>query len=141
MSSSRTPQPRHGLRCRAIAIDGYGGAGKSVLAERVSELLGGAPIVHSDHFASWESPVDWWPRPLEHLLRPPAANYQGYDWETRRLTEWHEISLGEFLVLDGVSALRHAFREHLALTVWVQTPRAERLRRGLACDGQHARDQ
>jgi uridine kinase len=143
LAHSATPPP--GMRCKVIAIDGCGGAGKSVLAERVSELLGGAPIVHTDDFASWENPVDWWPRLLEQVLSPLAANrparYQAYDWETRRLTEWHEIAPGEFLVLDGVSASRHAFREHLALTVWVQTPRAERLRRGLARDGQHARDQ
>jgi hypothetical protein len=61
-----------------------GGAGKSVLAERVSELLGGAPTVHADDFASWEKPVDWWPRLLEQVPRSLAANrparYQALDW-------------------------------------------------------------
>jgi uridine kinase len=50
------------------------------------------------------------------------------------------VAPAEFLVLEGVSAARMAFRPFLALTVWVRTPRDIRLRRGLERDGQAARD-
>jgi hypothetical protein len=56
----------------AVAIDGRGGSGKSTLAARIS-ARGGAFIVHTDDFASWENPVDWWPRLVEQVLRPLAG--------------------------------------------------------------------
>jgi len=46
-----------------------------------------------------------------------------------------EVAPAEFLVLEGVSASRGAFRPFLAYAIWVETPRAERLRRVLARDG------
>lgn len=61
-----------GLKTRIVAIDGRGGAGKSTLAARLSELLGGAPVVHTDDFASWDNPIDWWPELLAQVLEPLA---------------------------------------------------------------------
>ncbi len=39
----------------------------------------------------------------------------------------------------GVSASRQAFRRYLAYSIWVEPPRAERLRRGLVRDGEALR--
>jgi hypothetical protein len=84
-----------GLTCKALAIDGPGGAGKSTLAARVSEELGGVAIVHTDDFASWENQFDWYRRLLDQLLRPLAegqpVRYQRFDWERNVLAEWHEV--------------------------------------------------
>jgi uridine kinase len=133
------------MTTRVIAIDGPGGSGKSTLAERLSAALGHVPIVHTDDFASWETPLEWWPRLLTQVLEPLAANqaarYQRYDWGTRSLAEWHEIPPTTFVILEGVSASRDAFRPFLSYTIWVETPRNERLRRGLERDGVEALDQ
>ena len=60
------------MATRIIAVDGPGGAGKSTLAGWLGrELL--APIIHTDDFASWNHPVDWWPGFLEQVLKPIAA--------------------------------------------------------------------
>ena len=74
------------MKCRIVAIDGAGGAGK----------------------------------------------------DTRTLAEWHAVPVAAFLVLEGVSCSRGAFAPYLAFRGWVNTPREERLRRGLERDGQDA---
>ena len=139
-SSRRLP-----MSTRVIAIDGPGGAGKSTLAERVSVALGNSPIVHTDDFAGWETPLEWWPRLLTQVLEPLSRNqparYQRYDWETECLAEWHELPPAPYVILEGVSASREAFRPYLSYTVWIETPRDERLRRGLERDGIETRDQ
>ena len=131
-----------GLPCRVLAIDGPGGAGKSTLAGSVAEGMGGVPIIPTDDFASWEHPLDWWERLVNQVLRPLSeerpVRYQRFDWDRRALAEWREVPASPHLILEGVSASRNAFRPYLAATVWVETGRAERLRRGLARDGTSA---
>jgi uridine kinase len=143
-----------GMTSRIIAIDGLGGAGKSTLAETLSTALAASsrlttspqlvamPIVHTDDFASWDVPIDWWPRLVEQILVPLSDNhvatYQRYDWVERRLAEWRHVAPAEFLILEGVSSSRQAFRPYLSYTIWVETPREVRLRRGLERDGADA---
>jgi uridine kinase len=134
------PPPMH---CRLVAIDGPGGAGKSTLAARVAAELD-AQVVCTDDFASWDNPLDWWPRLIEQVLEPLRNNqpgrYQRYDWDTRQLADWHDVLVAPFLVLEGVSSSRAAFAAYLVFRVWIETPRQERLRRGLERDGEDARD-
>ena len=129
------------MQCRIVAIDGPGGSGKSTLAKDVATHLG-AQVVCTDDFASWQQPLEWWPRLIEQVLDPLSHNqpgrYQRSDWDARALAEWHDVPLAPFLVLEGVSSSRAAFAPYLALRVWVSTPRQERLRRGLERDGQDA---
>lgn len=137
----RTAAAPSAMRCRVVAIDGPGGAGKSTLAAQVAAALG-AQVVCTDDFATWGEPREWWPRLIEQVLRPLSTNrpgrYQRADWDSRELAEWHDVPVAPFLVLEGVSSSREAFAPFLAFRVWVETPRAERLRRGLERDGQDA---
>jgi len=129
------------MRTKVIAVDGLGGAGKSTLATQLAAVLG-APVIHTDDFASWDDPLGWWPRLLEQVLDPLAhdqpAHYQRYNWGTKGLAEWIEVPPAEHIILEGVSASREAFQPHLAFSIWVETPREERLRRGLERDGAEA---
>jgi len=134
-----------GMRAKVIAVDGPGGAGKSTFAAYLAELLGGVPIIRTDDFASWNNPLSWYPRLIEQVLEPLSRNqpaqYQRYDWSSKRFEEWHRVEPIGFLVLKGVSASREAFRPYLTFTIWIETPREERLRRGLQRDGAEAREQ
>ena len=137
------PAPQ-AMATKVVAIDGAGGAGKTTLSRLLATGLGGVPIVATDDFASWDTPVDWWPRLLSQVLEPLGRNqparYRRYDWDARRLAEWHRVPVGGTVLLEGVSASRAAFGPYLALAIWVDTPRAVRLRRGLARDGEQAVD-
>ena len=141
----RASPPPTGMTCRVLAIDGGGGAGKSTLAALLAEALGGVPVVHTDDFASWDNPLDWWPRLVEQVLEPLsrgiAPRYQRYDWPTERLAEWITLDPPPpALILEGVSACRLAFDPYLAYRIWVETPRDIRLARGLERDGEDSSD-
>lgn len=130
-------------RPRIVAVDGPGGAGKSVFAERLSKALHNAPIVPTDDFATGEPAQDWWPRfqrqVLEPLLAGKPARYQRYDWKRGALAEWRELPPAAAVIVEGVSSARRAATPYLALAVWVHAPRAVRLTRGLQRDGEAAR--
>lgn len=130
---------------RLVAVDGPGGAGKSIFAQRLATALGGAPIVATDDFASWENPTNWWPRleaeVLEPLARGKTARYQAYDWDQHRLRAWREVRPAEVVVFEGVGAARRAVADRLAYSVWIETPASRRLERGLERDGEAMRGQ
>jgi uridine kinase len=137
-----SPQPS-GMSTRVVAVDGLAGAGKSTLARRLAEALDGAPVLQTDDFASWEEPLDWWPRLLSDVLEPLArdepAQYLSSSWGPDHPRSEKVVRPSPFLVLEGVSASRRAFRPYISYAVWVETPRELRLRRGLERDGEEAR--
>ncbi|MFF3223393.1 uridine kinase [Nocardia suismassiliense] len=140
VSRVQASEPRLGST-RLVAVDGPGGAGKSTLAAQLARACD-APVVPTDSFASWDNTLDWWPRlerqVLEPLGRDEPGRYQRYDWEQRALAEWHEVAPGGVVVLEGVSSARAAVRARLSLAIWVDTPPALRLARGLERDGDAA---
>ncbi len=132
-----------GMSTLIIAVDGQGGAGKSTFAEHLALGLGGVQIVHTDDFASSDNPIDWWPELRDRVLLPVAAGHSAAYLPTRWGGEVRSqivIQPTEFLVLEGVSASRHAFQPYLAYAIWIGTPRELRLQRGLERDGEEARD-
>jgi uridine kinase len=145
----RSAPPQTGMSTSVVAIDGYGGAGKSTLAallgDRLNAQVQRVDLVHTDDFASADNPLNWWPRLIAQVLQPlrdgAAARYQRYDWDLGRLAEWRSIEPGGLVLLEGVSASRNAFRPYLSLAIWIETPADERLRRGLQRDGEQARAQ
>jgi len=139
----RAAQAPSGVGTRIVAVDGAGGAGKSSLAERLASRLG-ASIVHTDDFASWDNPVDWWPELIEVALEPLAAGQPA----RYQPTKWGDAEKGPIVIrpggtvlLEGVTASRQAFRPYLAYSIWVEADRELRLRRGIDRDGEQARRQ
>ena len=130
---------------RLVGVDGCGGAGKSTFAARLSHALDGAPVIHTDDFASHDVPTEWWPRMLqlvvEPLLRGEPASYRPYDWVARQFAPDNiTVAPSDVVIIEGVGATRKAWRDQLALRVWVDCPRDLRLARGIERDGQELRD-
>jgi uridine kinase len=133
-------RPPAGMTTRIVAVDGLGGSGKSTLAAHLAAELGAA-VVHTDDFASWDDPVDWWPDLLARVLEPLAAGeparFRPASWGGPE-RDPIVVEPAEFVVLEGVTASRTAFRPYLAYAIWVETPRELRLARGLERDGEDA---
>jgi uridine kinase len=137
--------PAGSMPTKVIAVDGYGGAGKSVLAAQLALILE-APVVHTDDFASWDSQFEWRARLLSEVLEPIArgeeARYRRYDWDARELAEWLTLPVRPpHLIVEGVSSSRREFDPFLALRIWVEASADTRLRRGLERDGDEMIDQ
>jgi hypothetical protein len=135
---------------RVLAIDGPSGAGKSTLAGAVlAELRSAgttAVLVPSDHFATWEDPVSWWPLLADGVLGELAegrpGHYRRMDWTSGVpvLGERVTVEVPDVLVLEGVSSGRASVRPLLSFLCWVPGPdQAERLERGVRRDGEAAR--
>ena len=132
---------------RIVGVDGPGGAGKSTFAEALGVELG-TPVVHTDDFLSWADIFGWWPRFEEQVLRPlaagEAAHFQVRDWENDQLGDslagWATVEWSPIVIVEGVSSTRRESLAFLSFAVWLETPPAERFRRGVARDGDHMRE-
>ena len=133
----------NGLRpTTLVAVDGFGGAGKSHFATRLAAAKPDVTVVHTDDFASWDAGLDWERlrrEVIDPLMNDRPARYQRYDWIEARLAEWHDVLPGGTVVVEGVSSYRLSLSDAYDLAVWVQSPRETCLRRGLERDGQAAR--
>ena len=122
-----------------VGIGGHGGAGKSTLARSIP----GAQVVGTDEF--WDGTEFELSRlraeVIEQLLRGEQAQYRAFSWELQqRLPEPRVVRPEGVVVVEGVCALHAMFREAYNLRIWVDAPRELRLARGIARDGERARD-
>ena len=127
---------------RLVCIDGPAGSGKTTLAESLSEVLGGAPVVHMDDlYEGWDQAlgdplaarVEAW------LLIGWEAGLPGmhprFDWALGRYAEWVTVPAAPVVVLEGCGSGSARIRERASLVVWVEAPAELRLQRGVERDG------
>ncbi|MFB9906324.1 uridine kinase family protein [Allokutzneria oryzae] len=134
---------------KLVAVDGPSGAGKTTAAARLVEALGveRTALVPTDHFATWDEPVSWWPRLVAGVLDPfrrgEPARYRRVEWSDGSPREGAEVRLDtpEILVLEGVSSGRRSIGPLLSVLVWVRSgDRESRLIRAVARDGEACRE-
>lgn len=122
-----------------IAVDGHGGSGKTSLAKLIGEKLE-AQVLHTDDFASWDNPLNWWPDVIEKVFKPVAngANTLSYQpaswWENHHPDPVENQQVTKFMILEGVSSSRKEFSDYISLSIFVDTPEDECLRRGIERD-------
>jgi uridine kinase len=122
-----------------VGIGGRGGAGKSTLAG----LIPGAQVVGTDEF--WDGSEFELSRlrreVVDPLLEASVAHFHGFDWDAKRKAPTPRVVRPEgVVVIEGVCALHRMFRDAYDVRVWVDAPRELRLERGLARDGEAARE-
>ena len=127
------------MKVSVVAIDGHGGSGKSTLAKLLSKKLN-AEIIHTDDFAGWDNPLNWWPLVIERVFEPikkgeKLLNYpRSKWWETHNPKSVIDQPVTNIMILEGVSALRKEFRPFISLGIFVDTPRVTCLQRGFERD-------
>lgn len=124
---------------RFIAIDGHGGSGKSTLAKLLAKQFN-AQIIHTDDFAGWDNPEDWWPLIVERVFKPikngaTSLNYpRSKWWETHSPEPVVNQPITKVMILEGVSSLRKELRTYISLGIFVDTPVEVCLQRGFERD-------
>lgn len=125
---------------RVIAVDGPSGSGKTTLAKGVVDALG-CPVVHMDElYPGWDGLAEAVGLVTEQVLDPLAhgrrARYRFWDWEAHRWGETREVPDTDLLVVEGCASSVRPAGDRAAVRVWVEAPRALRMTRGLARDGE-----
>jgi uridine kinase len=68
------------------------------------------------------------------------ANYQKFDWNERKLTNWFTVKPQDFIIVEGVSSSRREFRQYLSFSIFVKAAAGMRLERGIERDGIDSKD-
>lgn len=138
-----------------VAIDGCGASGKSTFAKNLKRLRPSIDVVSMDDFY-FKSNKRFSGNPIlkpvgadfnlerlrKNVLEPLAnnknVNYQIYDWITDSLTEWHEISTGGIVIIEGVYSICEELSDYYDFKIWIDCPRDIRLLRGIERDGEES---
>lgn len=140
-----------------VAIDGFGGAGKSTLAEHIVSTYGSSQIIHMDDFykpsnkrlqleiSKKESGSDYDIKRLSDDIIIPIINgmeakYQRYDWNMDKLAEWHTVEPNGLIIVEGVYSISNQLYNKYDIKIFVECNRELRLKRGLERDGESALD-
>ena len=130
-----------------VAVDGPSGSGKSTLSRTLNGLLPDSQVVDLEFFytdvgidppeglspeQSYEQHVDW--RALDaQVLRPlrrgEPGRYRLYDWIAGQRGDWVTVRPEGIVLIDGLYAMRPELSDAYDLTVYVETPPAERAAR------------
>ncbi len=139
IQNSLATRPSKVAQTKFIAIDGHGGSGKSSLATWLVGKLD-AQIIHTDDFASWDNPLDWWPLVIERVFQTINDGARTLSYPRLKLWANHNPEpvvdqlVTSIMILEGVSSLRKEFRPYISLGIFVDTPEGVCLERGLARD-------
>jgi chloramphenicol 3-O-phosphotransferase len=136
----RSAPPRCGAT-RLVCIDGPSGSGKTTLATRLAGALGDPPVLHMDDiYPGWDGLAASVPLLYEQVVAPLAAGrparYRRYDWHRGEFAEAHDLGVPELLVVEGAGCGARVVAGRAVLLIWIEAPRDERFRRGIARDGE-----
>lgn len=130
-----------------IAIEGFGGAGKTTFAEKLAKELGKTEIIHIDDFIvkdkilepSWDKGGFDRARLERQVLKPAregkAVQYQRLMWQENKLSEFVVVPASRYLIIEGISSYHPGIAHYYDFKIWIDTPLAIAKERGHARDG------
>ena len=124
-----------------IAISGFGGSGKTTLANKLKAQLTGAQIVSIDSFSTheWRRNADWdnfdRDRFAREVLKPARANhfplaYVHEPWPGNP-EETKIVAQADYLIVEGCSIFHPALLSYYDLKIWVDCPLDVATKRGM----------
>lgn len=130
-----------------IAIEGFGGSGKTTFAELLSQALGDAYVIAIDDFIvkekvtekSWDKGAFDRKR-LEQQVLIPATNgepisYEKLLWAENKLSKPKKLPTVDYLLVEGISAYHPDIAHYYDYKIWIDTPIEIAKKRGHARDG------
>ena len=122
-----------------VAIDGRAGAGKTTFATYLKSLLSDfCFICGDDYFEPISHPITWGGynevRFFKDVIKPlqkteKVVNYRPYTWEEEPHVNGRKLNISRGVVIDRIYSF--SFDLDYDLTIWVETPRAVALKRGI----------
>jgi hypothetical protein len=133
-------------RPRIVAIDGRGGAGKTVLVDRLRSVVPTSGIVHTDDIAWNQAYFDWGELIVENVFRPlhrgEAVEFRPPAWAAHDRPGAIRVAADVDVVwVEGTGIIREEFAPWIDASVWVQGDLDEQERRLVARDGNSADQQ
>lgn len=133
-----------------IAIDGFGGAGKSTLAKDLKKELQSAAIVEVDDFYVFGIMSDanksnfdrarLVKQVLEPLKQGRLAAYQKSIDEDNPLSEYFEVPQVDYLILEGVSSFHPDIAKYVDYKIWLDISADEAKKRMMNRDKSEGQD-
>lgn len=130
-----------------IAIEGFGGSGKSTIAGKLAEILDSAFVISIDDFIvkeklaepSWDTGIFDRVRLERQVLMPitnkQPASYQKLVWQTNQLSEPVPVPDVDYLIVEGISAYHPDIEKYYDHKLWIETPIDIANKRGHVRDG------
>ncbi|RPI17348.1 MAG: hypothetical protein EHM58_09780 [Ignavibacteriae bacterium] len=125
-----------------IALSGFGGSGKSTVANKLADVLKNAVIIKLDDFIInriSERSEDWngfdWSRLTKQVLKPVHAgkntiHYDVYDWNENKITHQKQLQLLKYIIIEGIGLLRNELKHYFDFSIWLDVPLDESIERG-----------
>ena len=129
-----------------IAIEGFGGAGKTTFANNLAKVLKDTYVVHIDDFiikdridtASWDDGVFDRARLEAQVLKPlrghQKARYQRLIWDTETLSELVTIPNARYVIVEGITSYHPDIAHYYDVKIWVHAPIEVAVERGKSRD-------
>ena len=129
-----------------IAIDGFGGSGKSTLVANLRTALASAFVINIDDFiikeritdSSWDKSAFDRNRVKQQVLLPASrgeqVRYQRLIWESNSLSEPIVAPDVDFLIVEGISSYHPDIADFYDLKIWIEIPIDVARERGRARD-------
>jgi hypothetical protein len=130
----RRPDQSSSGRPAVLAIDGRSNSGKTTLAARVSELVSGSVVIHTDDIAWEHSRFGWADLLIDGILVPvhrgQGVSYRPPRWDEHGRAGSIEVPVGcPLLIIEGDGAGRREVAHLIDTLIWVQADEREAGRR------------
>ena len=146
-SKIQTTTPRRSLGPILIAVEGYGGSGKTTFANALAKELGDACVISMDDFIvkekltelSWDKGGFDRKRLEDQVLKPlkrgEKARYQKLMWTDNSLSDFIESPNTRYVIIEGISSYHPGIAHYYDYKIWIDTPMHIAKERGHARDG------
>ena len=130
-----------------IAVEGFGGSGKTTFANKLAESLENAYVISMDDFIikakltepTWDKGAFDRERLEKQVLIPATTEkeitYQKLIWETDTLSEPITVPKMEYLIVEGISSYHPTIAKYYDYKIWIDLPMELAKERGHARDG------
>jgi hypothetical protein len=136
-ATRRRPDRSGAGRPAVLAVDGRSNNGKTTLATRISELVPGSVVIHTDDIAWEHSRFGWADLLIDGILAPVhhgrAVSYRPPPWDSHSREGSIEVPAGcPLLIIEGDGAGRREVAHLIDTLIWVQADERETRRRTAA---------